>query len=48
MQVNIVILNLKEISDKQKVVIENLEANFTKWGKQLSVPLVTKMMTMKC
>jgi hypothetical protein len=30
MQVNIVILNLKEISDKQKVVIENLEANFTK------------------
>ena len=37
---------LKQTSDKQKVVIKNAEANITKQGKQLSIPLETTMATM--
>ena len=32
-------------SDRQKVIIENVEAKWTKWGKQLVFPLDTKMAT---
>jgi hypothetical protein len=37
---------LKQTSDKQKVVIKNAEANITKQGKQISIPLETTMATM--
>jgi hypothetical protein len=46
-QDNIVIFNWKkQTSDKQKVAIENIEAIVSRWGKQLSLPLDTKMATM--
>jgi len=38
----------KQNSEKQKVVIENVEANLLKRDKQLRVPLWTKMANMQC
>ena len=43
---NIFVFNQQQTSGKQKVIIENVEANLTKQGKQLSVPLDTNMETM--
>ena len=43
MQDNIVIFNsIKKTSDKQKIVIESVVANLSKWGKQLGFQLETK------